>query len=324
MNLIDLHCDTIWQLVDGKEGQSLCANQCSVDLDGMKKAGTLAQFFACFVYMQEFQGENRYTEGYRHALKMIGRLKEELAREKDEIALAGSLGEILQNKEQGKISAILTIEEGGILDSNLGRLDLLYSEGVRLMTILWNDENCIGFPNSRDENVMQKGLKPFGFEVIERMNELGMIIDVSHLSDGGFWDVIQKSKVPVAASHSNARALCDHPRNLSDEMLKALSEKGGVAGLNFYPYFLNKSGKAGVGDLIRHLVHMVNVGGIELPAIGTDFDGFDEGETEITHVNQMEKLYEGLKKAGFTERQLDYIRFKNAFRIMREIAVSEK
>lgn len=319
MNLIDMHCDTIWKLMDDQTGATLRKNPFCIDLDGMRHAGTLAQFFACFVYMHEFQGQNRYTEGYQHALKMIERMEKEMQEAQDEIAFARNYQEILRNEKENKISAILTVEEGGILDSKIERLEELYQKGIRLMTILWNDENCIGFPNSREEKIMQKGLKAFGFEVIDRMNELGMIIDVSHLSDGGFWDVIRTSRRPVVASHSNARSLCNHPRNLTDEMIKALAEKGGVAGVNFYPYFLNPSGKATIDDLVRHVEHMVNVGGIEFPAIGTDFDGYDEGELELTHVGQMEQFREALKNHGFTECQLDKIWKENAFRVIKEI-----
>ena len=116
----------------------------------------------------------------------------------------------------------------------------MYEKGTRLMTLTWNYENCLGYPNSRDASVMGRGLKKFGLETIEQMNGLGMLVDVSHLSDGGFWDCIRHSSAPVVASHSNVRALCDCPRNLTDEMLKALGEKGGAAGLNFYPAFLRK------------------------------------------------------------------------------------
>lgn len=166
---------------------------------------------------------------------------------------------------------------------------------------------------------MKSGLKPFGFEVIERMNELGMVIDVSHLSDGGFWDVIRTSKTPIVASHSNARSLCNHPRNLTDEMIKALAEKGGVASVNFYPYFLHPSGKAGIEEIICHVNHLVNIGGIESVAIGTDFDGFDDGELKLTHVRQMEQLWNALKKSGFSEFQIDKIWSGNALRVIKEI-----
>ena len=141
------------------------------------------------------------------------------------------------------IGALLTVEEGGVLDGSMERLEQLFEKNVRLLTLTWNKDNCIGHPNHRDKEKNALGLTPFGFEVICRMEELGMIVDVSHLSDGGFYDVARTMKKPFVASHSNARALCGHPRNLTDDMLKLLAKHGGVAGLNFCPAFLDE--KAG-------------------------------------------------------------------------------
>ena len=168
---------------------------------------------------------------------------------------------------------------------------------------------------------MEQGLKPFGFDVTDRMNEIGMLIDVSHLSDGGFRDCIKRSKVPVVASHSNARELCRHPRNLSDEMLRALAEKGGVAGLNFYPVFLREDGRATAADIARHARYMIDTAGEDTVAIGTDFDGFEAEARDgyISHAGQMELLWEACKKAGITERQIDKIRWQNAWRVMKEV-----
>ena len=233
--------------------------------------------------------------------------------------MASNYDDVIKNYAGGKMSAILTIEEGGILNNNMNRLCELYKQGVRLMTLTWNHENCIGYPNSKDELIMQKGLKPFGIEVIEKMNQLGMIIDVSHLSDGGFWDVLKHSKKPVVASHSNARSLCNHPRNLSDEMIKALADRGGIAGINLYPYFIKKNGKATVDDIAAHVWHMYQTGGEDFVAIGTDFDGFDEGELEIVDIGEMGKLYDAVKKRGFSERQMEKFWSGNAMRVINEV-----
>ena len=153
------------------------------------------------------------------------------------------------------------------------------------------------------------------------MNELGMIIDVSHLSDGGFWDVIQNSTKPVVASHSNARTLCSHPRNLSDEMIRALATKGGTTGLNLYPYLLRESGHTTIDDMVQHIWHIYCVGGEDVVAVGTDFDGFDEGESEILHIGQMELIYRALAKKGFTERQLEKFWHGNAMRVIKEVTM---
>lgn len=313
-----MHCDTIWMLMREKDTK-LKNNRFCVDVEKLKSAGSMAQFFACFIYMDEITGEDRYDKGYQLALDMIARGKKEFAKSWHDMLLACSFDELMKNNEDGKMSAFLTVEEGGILNGDLNRLQTLYDEGIRLITLTWNHENCIGYPNSKDEVIMQKGLKPFGVEVVEKMNQLGMIIDVSHLSDGGFWDVLTYSNKPVVASHSNARSLCEHPRNLSDEMIKALADKGGIAGVNMYPYFINKNGKATVEDIADHVWHMYQTGGENVIAVGTDFDGFDEGELDIAHIGEMEQLYDAVKKRGFSERQMEKFWSGNAMRVINEV-----
>ena len=316
MRLIDMHCDTFW-LMMRMQGLSLQKNDFCIDIEKMKAAGSMAQFFASFIHMSEFEGGNAVEEAYQHALDMIAYGKAELAKCSDSIAIARNYDELIANRDNGKMSAILTVEEGGIINGKMEYLEELYRQGIRLITLTWNHENCIGFPNSREQKMMEQGLKPFGNEVVKRMNELGIIIDVSHLSDGGFWDVIKHSTKPVVTSHSNARALCNHPRNLTDEMIKALAEKGGVAGVNFYPYFLHESGEATVEDIAEHLWHMFQVGGEDVVAIGTDFDGFDEGELDITHMGEMSLVYDAIMKRGFTHRQMEKILSGNILRVLR-------
>ena len=330
MRLIDMHCDTLWAMskdisrsvnhsVNQSVDQSLRRNSFCVDIEKLKRAGSMAQFFACFIYMDEISGEDRWMKGYQQALDMIALGKKKIAADSNDISLALQFHELMAHCAEGKISAFLTIEEGGILDNQMERLEQLYEEGVRLMTLTWNHENCIGYPNSRDPHLMGLGLKAFGIEAVKRMNELGMLIDLSHMSDGGFWDVLKYSEKPVVASHSNARSLCNHPRNLSDEMIKALAEKGGVAGVNFYPYFVRENGKISAEDIADHIVHMYQVGGEDFVAIGTDFDGFDEGESDIKDIGQMNYVYDIVKKRGFTESQMEKIWCRNVLRVLKEV-----
>ena len=309
MKLIDFHCDTFWAM---ERQVPLC-----VDIEKLKNADSLAQFFACFIYMDDFVGEDRYTKGYQHALEMIRFAKKYFESMPNEIAMTCNYEKLCAHQKGNKISAFLTIEEGGILEGDMSRLECLYDEGVRLMTLLWNYENCIGYPNSRDRNVMEKGLKPFGIEVVHRMNELGMMIDASHMSDGGFWDTLKYSRKPVVASHSNARALCNHPRNLSDDMIRALAKQGGVIGVNTYPYFVHPSGKASMEFMADHIAHIYQVGGEDVLGIGTDFDGYDEGISDFNHIGQMNEFYDVVKKRGFTERQMEKIWFRNILRAIK-------
>jgi membrane dipeptidase len=153
------------------------------------------------------------------------------------------------------------------------------------------------------------------------MNRLGMLIDVSHLSDGGFYDVARYSKQPFVASHSNARECTMHLRNLTDDMIRVLAEKGGIMGLNFESFFLNEgepTALSTVEDMIRHLKHIRNVGGIDVMAIGTDFDGTMHS-SEIAHLGEMEKLTVALKKNRFSEEEIDKIYYKNALRIIKQV-----
>ncbi len=318
MKLIDMHCDTLWMMSRNQNVDFLQSTLC-VDLEKLKMAESTAQFFACFIYMDEILGEDPWGKGYEKALEMISNGKKLWNQYTEVISFARNYQELQHCQKEGKIAAFLTVEEGGILDGKLTRLQALYDEGVRLLTLTWNHENCIGYPNSREREIMERGLKPFGLQVVETMNELGMLIDVSHLSDGGFWDVIKHSKMPVVASHSNARALCNHPRNLSDDMIRALSEKGGVAGVNVYPYFVRSEGKINAENIADHIVHLYNKGGEDVVAIGTDFDGFDNGESDVNHIGQIGLVYDIVKGRGFTERQMEKFWHKNAMRVLETV-----
>lgn len=318
MNLIDMHCDTISELlVQNLPDQDLKRNRLKVDLEKMKKAGSTAQFFACFVCMEEFLGKSRYEQAYEYVRRMSSYLKKQVWMYPEDLAFAGDGKKLEENQREGKISAFLTLEEGGVINGDLSRIQGLYDMGIRLITLTWNYENCIGYPNSSDGSTMKKGLKQFGILVVEEMNRKGMIIDVSHLSEGGFWDVIKYSKTSPVASHSNAREVCNHPRNLSDDQIRALADKGGIAGLNFYQKFLGKSDSCRIEDMVAHARHMFQKGGEDFVAIGTDFDGFGGArEMEIENIGQMSRLYEALKKSGFTEREVDKIWYGNAKRVI--------
>lgn len=189
------------------------------------------------------------------------------------------------------------------------RLDRMWSDGVRMLTLTWNYENCLGYPNGREG-----GLKRAGFEAVAYMQELGMIVDVSHLSDQGFFDVINMAGKPVAASHSCARSLCAHPRNLTDEQLRAIGENGGVVGVNFHAPFLKENGVSGsVEEVMRHLEHIINCAGSAAAALGSDYDGIPE-QPEWGNGEGTPHLLEALSKR-FGAHLMDNICYKNALRL---------
>ena len=310
--VLDLHCDTASEMLDGR---SLYENDGMLSLKKLKAAGVFCQFFAMFI---RFEDHGSQKEAYDQLHKMYANFTKELGQNKDHIALAETAADISAIRKEGKIAAVLTLEEGAVLDNKLERLDELYKMGVRLITILWNAENCIGFPHSSNPALMEKGLKPFGLEVVKRMLELGMIIDVSHLSDGGFWDVVKQSKKPFVASHSNARYLCGHSRNLSDDMLKALADAGGVTGINFYRKFLGSDETGSLGQMIAHIKHIHKIAGIDVLALGSDFDGF-KGPCGLTDCSQFPKLTDAISKAGFSDDETEKICWKNAMRVIGQV-----
>jgi len=311
MNLIDFHCDTIYSLLKDMNNHNLLKNNLSVDIEKMKKGNSLAQFFA--LYIDRTQTDNPLDT----CLKMLDRFYLELSQNKDSITLATNYRDINKNKNKGKISAFLTIEGGEALNGNLYNLRNFYRLGVRLITLTWNFPNELGYPNCKPEFVY-RGLSSFGQELVHEMNNLSMIIDVSHLSDKGFYDVSRLSKKPFVASHSNSRAVTNHPRNLTDQMIKILAEKGGVIGINFEKSFLGENIPAKVSDILLHIKHIKNVGGIDVIGIGSDFDGIDL-PSEIADTSEMDKLYYELNKNGFSDDDIEKIFYKNILRVIKDV-----
>jgi membrane dipeptidase len=227
---------------------------------------------------------------------------------------------LVENDRKQKISAYLTIEDGRSVNGSFDKIKEYYDLGVRLITLTWNSPNCFGYPNSFDKNIMEKGLTSFGKEAVSFMNEIGILVDVSHLSDGGFYDVCEVSKKPFVASHSNCRELSPHPRNLTDDMIRLLASKGGVIGVNIVPDFLSsdiRCRESFIDDVVRHVVHMINKGGIECVGIGTDFDGTG-GNIELNEPAKVQILFDRLKKMGVSDDALEKIAYRNAARVIKE------
>lgn len=315
MKIVDMHCDTISRLFDGAEkGEpgGLRKNSFHLDLCRMKEAGYLLQNFALFV------DKRRCRDVTEHAEKLLALYEKELAGNKDLISPVSSFSDIEQNQSQGRMSALLTLEEGGILKGSRELLRTFYEKGVRMITLTWNYPNEIGYPNG-DE----RGLTPRGRELVEAMEEMGVIVDVSHLSDAGFYEVAELTRKPFVASHSNARSLCASPRNLTDGMIRVLGERGGVAGLNFYPAFLTSVAPGGensgtIADVAAHARYIANTGGVEVLGLGSDFDGIS-GHKELPGVQAVPRLADALKKEGFHASDMDKIFGGNVLRVYKTL-----
>lgn len=310
MNFIDLHCDTIHMLLNSENNCSLAKNNLSVDIEKMKRGNSLAQFFALYI------NQEKTNNPLETCLKMVDKFYLELDKNNNSIALATNYKDLTKNKQKDKISAFLSIEGGEAINGSLYNLRNFYRLGVRLITLTWNFPNEIGFPNCNNEYIY-RGLTSLGQEVVHEMNNLSMLIDVSHLSDKGFYDVARISKKPFIASHSNSRTITNHPRNLTDEMIKILSQKGGIIGINFEKSFLGETIPAKVSDMLNHIKHIKNIGGIDVISIGSDFDGV-ELPSEITNIGEIDKLASELKKNNFSEEEIEKIFYKNALRVIKD------
>ncbi len=318
MKLIDLHCDTAVERI-WLRGEGLRQNKGQLDLRRMKAGELTAQVFALMIYSHKEAASLGLTQE-PWALYEAARdaFFSELAACGDEIALARSAAELEPNESAGKRSALLSVEDGPLLYGDFSRIAALHRDGVRLLTLTWNYENCFGYPNSADPAEHARGLKPFGKEAVECLNETGIVVDVSHLSRGGFFDVADVSKKPFVASHSCARALCDHPRNLDDDMLRVIGECGGVVGVNYYPCFLREdSRETRCSDVLRHTRHIVDRAGMEAAALGSDFDGIGDSALEFVDCAGVPAMLEALRSA-FTDGELDKLTHKNALRVLRD------
>ena len=292
---IDMHCDTvseIWYSRLRKDPISLGKNDLMIDLDKLRRGGCLCQNLALYVNLhrpagfdgtrETMAGAPPYRDPWTSVQDLVAVFQDLMKTYQEEIAQVTTAEEILENQKKGLISCLLTVEEGGVCKDSIKNLETLFAQGVRMMTLTWNFDNGLAHPNHPDKNAYYRfqpgpkdaGLSGQGFAFVERMQELPMIVDVSHLSDGGFWDVANTLNGPFVASHSNARALTHCSRNLTDEMIHTLAEHGGVMGLNFCPDFLDENNppRETAAALAEQAAYVRKVGGIDVIGIGTDFD----------------------------------------------------
>lgn len=321
LKVIDMHCDTFFEIyLAKKRGEKIVinSNHLTIDLNKMKAGDYLLQNFAMFIPL------DRVENPLQALLEMIEIYDREIEENSEYIGKVFTYANIEENINAGKLSTMLTIEEGGACMGDLALLEKLHEKGVRMMTLTWNFENELAYPNtvaslSGYSPNSKYGLKELGFRFVEEMERLGIIVDVSHLSDDGFWDVCSVCKRPFVASHSNARSLCAHTRNLSDDMIRALSDRGGVIGMNFCNLFLDENNPIStIESIVRHIKYIKNVGGIDCVALGTDYDGID-CELEIYDASQMPKLAHEMSRQGFAHSEIEKVFYRNVLRVYKEM-----
>ncbi len=329
MKVWDLHCDTLSELRYAQRAGaplSFAQNDLHIDLAKLKQGDYFLQCFAAFINLSDKDHDPLVT-----ALEQIDIFHAMMAQYAGEIAPVYTAADIQKNFAEGQLSAMRTVEEAGCCKGNLSVVRQMYALGVRMMSLTWNHPNEIANPNSAPTDAThvwpcapntETGLTDQGIAFVAEMERLKMIIDVSHLSDKGFWDVIEYTKRPFAASHSNCRALSPHCRNLTDEMIVALANRGGIAGLNFCAGFIDNQAsecdcKNTVDLIAKHAAHFKKIGGAQMIALGSDFDGI-ERMCEMKHCGDMPMLERALRAEGFTEGEIEGIFYRNAMRFFTE------
>ncbi len=286
-SVFDTHCDTLCSVLDG--GKSINSNDCHVDMERMKEYENYTQVFACFI-------DPIYRDSaVERTLKLIDTYHQ-------------STNNLPEN-----VHAMLSIE-GGEGITSLSMLRNYHRLGVKIAALTWNFSNHIASGAFEKDN--KRGLTDFGKTVVKEMNNLGMFIDVSHLNRKSFYDIASISQMPIIATHSCSDSVCSHVRNITDDQFRIIRESGGCVGINFYPDFLTEERECSAQDIVRHINHFMELGGDENIGIGADFDGVDKLPNGISGVQDMYKVFDRLKKEGYTDVQIEKISHKNFERVL--------
>ncbi len=313
--VIDGHCDSVLNYDRESEYDFNRENQgVHLDYEKMKTGSIDLQFMALFI-------EDQYLPqgGFSHCVRLLETFRENIANNPNFSLVANkkqleSINPLQNDKKYG----LLTVEGGEVLEGRLSLLRALFNLGVRGLTLTWNRRNQLA--DGCDLKERAGGLTDFGIQVINDMDRLGMIIDVSHLSRSSFYHVLEQTENPIVATHSNAAIITEHPRNLNDDQLKAIAETGGVIGLNFAPHFLNsKDGSAGLQDMFAHVNHILKVVGDKHIALGSDFDGVGNLPKGIETAEDLPKLTEFLQKQGISDSSLENILGMNWLRVLQQV-----
>lgn len=303
----DAHCDTLSRMAY-LPGAHLERRTGQWDLEKLSRFdGPKAQIFAVF-YDSALPGASRAVE------RQIAVFCRECERNQDRVVSCVDASQAEQAFADGKLAAFLSVEGAELLDCSLERLEEAHAMGVRAVNPTWNHVNALSGTNAEEP---ERGLTPQGRAFVRKMERLGMLVDVSHLSDPGFWDVAEELSGPFFASHSNARAVFSHPRNLTDEQFTAIIDHNGVVGLNLYANFLGE--RADLDTAIAHLEHWLELGGERTVALGGDLDGCSSLPEGITGIQDLDRLWERLLQRNYSEALVRALFFENLMRVVSEV-----
>ena len=308
--VFDGHCDSIGDQLERGRWLGDRSDQGHIDLPRLRAGGVNAQIFACYVPVP-YQRHGAVT----HALERFDQLLLLAEQLPDQVVIAHTAGDVRRAKAAGKVAAVAGLEGAEALDASIGVLRQFHRLGLRNLGLAWNHRNaaCDGVAESRTNG----GLTEFGVKVVEECNHLGIMIDVSHLSPAGVADVLNVSQLPIIASHSNAYALCPHPRNLTDAQMDAIAAKGGVMGVTFVNSFLNREQpeQANLADVVNHIEYYLARVGPEHVALGSDFDGWTMAQ-ELSDAAAYPRITAALLGRGHTVDVVRQVLGENLLRVM--------
>ncbi len=306
--VVDLHCDTVLRWADGKATLDRRGRGGHIDLPRLRAGDVGVQVFA--LYVAPSFGPDR---SHARARALLRTWREEMRRHRSGAGPATSVTQIRQLHRADKIAAVLSIENGDAIEDDLERIGAFWRAGVRMMSLTWNPSNRLADGAMEHRN---GGLTPFGLRAVRRMQALRIIVDVSHLSEQSFWDVLRMTRGPIIASHSDAAAIQPHPRNLTNAQIHALAERGGVIGINFYPDFL---GEPSLERVAVHIDHMIREGGVGCVAMGSDFDGIASTPRGLEDASRFPRLSRLLARRGYAPTEIAQVMGENALRVFREV-----
>ena len=316
MFFLDSHCDTPSQILRLRD-LAIDNDHAHVDIPKLKRGGVDGAFFALYV-----PGSMDSGQGFAYAQKLLTGVEQAVEANTESVAFAFNAEQAYANKASSRFSVFLGLENGAPIAKDFSRVKYFYDKGVRYVTLCHSLDNQICDSCASAEKTWG-GLSPFGKEVVAEMNRLGILVDVSHVSDDTFYDVLKYSSRPVVATHSCCRAICGHPRNMTDDMIKALADAGGVIQINFYPFFLDpeftdvdSSIRPSYKKVADHIDHVVNLVGIDHVGIGSDFDGIEVTPEGMDDISMMPVLFEELKDRGYSDSDLEKLAGENFFRVL--------
>lgn len=305
--VVDLHSDALLAYAGGARDLGTRSSVGHIDLPRLRDGGMDVQVFAGFIHPKEA------GHGFARATQLIDAFDRLVAAHPKAIGKATTIAEIESLVRDGRVAGVLSIENGDALDGDPDNVDVLYRRGVRIMSLTWNNSNLLA------DGALERrrgGLTPLGKRVLQRMQRLGIVVDVSHLSEKSFWDVLAATRGPLMATHSDASAIVPHPRNLTDAQLRAIAARGGVVGVNFYPAH---AGGRTLDRILNQIDYMVKVMGIDHVGLGSDFDGFTQTVRGLEDVSKLPNLTAGLASRGYTPEEVKKILGGNALRVFREV-----